>query len=86
MRTLKIASSIMFLLAILYILGILFIPWMAPLKSDIFAWIIFGIYLLILVFVRGLAKGHRYETMSEQENANIKETQEILKERSKWYR
>ena len=86
MRTLKTVSTIMFLLAIFYILGILFIPWMAPLKYDIFAWIFFGIYLLILVFIRGLTKGHRYETMSEQENANMKETQEILKERSKWYR
>lgn len=86
MRTLKTVSTIMFLLAIFYILGILFIPWMASLKYDIFAWIFFGIYLLILVFIRGLTKGQRYETMSEQEKANMKETQEILKERSKWYR
>ena len=41
MRTLKKVSTIMFLLAIFYILGILFIPWMAPLKYDNFAWIFF---------------------------------------------
>lgn len=86
MRTLKNVSIIMFLFAILYILGILFIPWMAPLKYDIFAWIFFGIYLLILAFIRGLSKDHKYESMTEKENANIKETQEIIKERSKWYR
>ena len=72
--------------ATLYIVGIFFLPSMQALKTDILAWMFFFLYILILLFIRGLSKEHRYEMLSKDENDILDETKEILKERSKLYR
>ena len=85
MKKIKLITRIMTLLAAVYIVGIFFVPSMQPLKSDLIAWMVFGVYLLILFFIMGLSRGHRYEAPSQEENALLNDTKDILKERSKWY-
>ena len=86
MKKLKIIAVIMSILAVFYIIGIFMIPSMQILKSDLIAWMFFGLYVLILFFIWGLSKGHRYEKISKDENDVLDDTKEVLKERSKWYR
>lgn len=76
----------MFVFAILYIISIFMIPLMQSLQSDLIAWMFFGLYLLILFFIRGLSKDQRYESLSKEENDRLNDTKDVLKERSKWYR
>ena len=76
---------IMSLLAVLYIGGIFLVPSMQALRFDLIAWMCFGVYMLILFFIRGLSQGQRYENLSKEENDRLDDTKEILKERSKWY-
>ena len=78
-------TIIMSLPAVVYIVGIFLIPSMQSLKSDLIAWMFFGLYMLITFFIWGLSKGHRYETISKDKNDNLDDTKEILKERNKWY-
>ena len=73
-------------LAAFYIIGIFLIPFMQTLKSDLIAWMFFGLYVFILFFIWGLSKGHRYESIPKEENDRLDDTKDILKERSKWYR
>lgn len=76
----------MFVFAILYIISIFMIPLMQSLQSDLIAWMFFGLYLLIMFFIRGLSKDQRYESLSKEENDRLNDTKDVLKERSKWYR
>lgn len=82
----KMIKIILPLLAILYIIGILFIPFMEPLRYNLFAWLLFVIYIINTIFIYSLLNNRdkSYEA-TEQEKKEMVISQELLKERGKWY-
>ena len=75
----------MTVLAALYIVGVYTIPALKSLSTDFLAWMIFGVYILVLLFVWSLSFGHRYEKISEEKNSQLNDTKDVLKEKSKWH-
>lgn len=71
--------------ALLYILGICFVPFVKPLKYNWTAWLVFGIYLLNLVFLWAI-DGKKTTIMDDKEEATqeAKISQELLRDRNKW--
>ena len=71
--------------ALLYILGICFVPFVKPLKYNWIAWLVFGIYLLNLVFLWAI-DGKQTTIMDDKEEATkeAKISQELLRDRNKW--
>ena len=50
----SIIKIVLILIAVLYIIGIICVPFMEPLRFNVFAWIIFAVYLLCAIFICGL--------------------------------
>lgn len=75
---------IMTVAAVFYLFCIYFIPFMQPLQGDIFAWIFFGLYVLILIFIWSIHRKHSYDPMIDEENENSDILKEHIKEKSRW--
>ena len=74
------------LLAFLYIMGIVFIPFMRPLRGNLFAWLLFIIYVINMIFIYSILSSKRKNyTITDEEKKDLKESQELLKDRSKWF-
>ena len=67
---------------IAYIPLVCFVPQLSFLKEDIMAWIIYVICVLVVIFVLSMFKEHKPPEKSGDDDSG---TQEILRERSKWY-
>ena len=82
----SIIKIVLILIAVLYIIGIICVPFMEPLRFNVFAWIIFAVYLLCAIFICGLLgnKNKQYGATDEEKKEG-KISQELLKERNKWF-
>lgn len=82
----KIVKIIFPLLAFLYIIGIVFIPFMRPLRYNLFSWLLFIIYVINVIFIYSILNSKRKNNIiTDQEKKDIKESQELLKDRGKWF-
>lgn len=68
--------------------AVLFLPALQGWKHSFFLWLLYGIYLLVVLFVWGIG-GKRNRNVSrgfdpEQNNAELNHTEELLRERSLW--
>ena len=77
----------MTIVAVLLLPAMYLVPVLAEFR-DLFFWILYGIYLLVVLFVWGVTgKGNRNESRdfeSETDNQKLDETQEVLREKSRW--
>ena len=83
----RIVKWVMAAAAVLYPALVLLLPAAAGLRSDVFAWILYGAYVLVTVMVWGIG-GKANRTVGQgvdrdEVNKQTKMTQEL--ERSKWY-
>lgn len=77
---------ILLLLGVLYIAGILFVPFMKPLRYNWFAWFLFIIYILNVIFVFGFfSKKEKLYKGTWQEKEDMAMSRELLKNRNKWF-
>ncbi len=77
----KIMKILILVLVFAYIPIVCLVPQLSFLKEDIMAWIIYAICALIVIFLLSMFKEHKTSGTS----GGTKDTEEILKERSKWY-
>ena len=77
----------MTIVAVLLLPAMYLVPVLAEFR-DLFFWILYGIYLLVVLFVWGVTgKGNRNMSRdfeSETDNQKLDETQEVLREKSRW--
>lgn len=84
-KNLQIIKYFLSVAAILYLLGISFLPAMKPLSHSWIAWVVFGIYFLNLIFLWAIG-GKKTEHHDDKEEATKEAqiSQELLKDRNKW--
>lgn len=81
-----VVKIVLLLIPVIYLAGILFIPWMQPLRYNVFTWIVFFIYIVNLIFIYSLmGKKDKNIHVTEQEKEDMKLSQELLKDRGKWF-
>ena len=81
-----VVKIVLLLIPVIYLAGILFISWMQPLRYNVFAWIVFFIYIVNLIFIYSLmGKKDKNIHVTEQEKEEMKLSQELLKDRGKWF-
>ena len=77
----------MTIVAVLLLPAMYLVPVLAEFR-DLFFWILYGIYLLVVLFAWGVTgKGNRNVSRdfeSETDNQKLDETQEVLREKSRW--
>lgn len=77
----------MTIVAVLLLPAMYLVPVLAEFR-DLFFWILYGIYLLVVLFVWSVTgKGNRNVSRdfeSETDNQKLDETQEVLREKSRW--
>lgn len=78
----KVLKICVFLLLIAYIPAVCFVPQLTFLKEDIMAWIIYAIAVLLVLFIFSI---FREKPGAQNAAGGSNDTQEVLKERSKWY-
>ena len=87
MKYYQIIKWFMTIVAVLLLPAMYLVPVLAEFR-DLFFWILYGIYLLVVLFVWGVTgKGNRNMSRdfeSETDNQKLDETQEVLREKSRW--
>ena len=87
MKHYQIIKWLMTIVAVLLLPAMYLVPVLAEFR-DLFFWILYGISLLVVLFVWGVTgKGHRNVSRdfeSETDNQKLDETQEVLREKSRW--
>lgn len=78
----------MLVLSILYLPAVFLVPLLTFLHTDLLAWILYGAFVLLTVFVWGIG-GKANRTVGQgmdlqEKNEDIKVTQEVLRSRSYW--
>ena len=84
----RIVKWVMAAAAVLYPALVLLLPAAAGLRSDVFAWILYGAYVLVTVMVWGIG-GKANRTVGQgidkdEVNRETKISQEILRSSSYW--
>ena len=83
----RVVKWAMTILAILYLPAIFLLPFLSALRTELWAWIFYGVFVLLTVFVWGIG-GKANRTVGQgvdkdEANKQTKITQEL--EHSKWY-
>lgn len=74
------------LLAVAYIITTIFLPFMEPLRYNLFAWLLFFIYMINVVFVYSVLNNKdKNSSVTDEEKKDIKISQELFRDRSKWH-
>lgn len=87
MKHYQIMKWLMTIVAVLLLPAMYLVPVLAELR-DFFFWMLYGVYLLVVLFVWGVTgKGNRnvsWDFEPETDNQKLDETQEVLREKSRW--
>ena len=87
MKRYQIVKWLMTIVAVLLLPAMYLVPVLVEFR-ELFFWILYGIYLLVVLFVWGVTgKGNRNVSRdfeSETDNQKLDETQEVLREKSRW--
>lgn len=82
----KLLPLFLLLLAVAYIIVIIFVPFMEPLRYNLFAWLLFFIYMINVVFVFSIVNNkEKKSSVTDEEKNDIKISQALFRERSKWH-
>lgn len=85
MKKHRIIKYILAAIAVVYIICIFNVPALEGLKHNFVAWLIYGIYVLNTIFI-WIAFGKRKKQHRDDEAASeAKISQELFKERNKWF-
>lgn len=81
----RLLKYVMMGIGALYVLLVLLVPALAPLRRSFSAWFGFFLYLLALFFVWSIGRKKKDRLKTDQDDFDTEGTQELLRDRNKWF-